>query len=200
MKFFTIILILTLAPLLSLQAQSHSGFSLGLSTNYSPELQFYEDSFSNSRSFNLHASYFDKDYTRMEYSFQYSRGFDSSVSYVAGLSAAVVIQLSDQLRLKPGVGIQEFKMADRSCRTTLRTVLDSIFDISDTCSDDVHASFTGFTNLEYQLTEPFSFFIQTTYRTFLSSVGHETGGGSETDHSFYSSGFSLGGGFRVYFW
>jgi len=148
----------------------------------------------------------------MEYSFLYSRGYDAAVSYVIGLSAAAVFQITDDLRLKPGVGIQEFKMADRSCRTTWRSILDTIFDVDNKCSDDTHASFIGFISLEYQLADPFSLFLQTTYRAVLSSVRKESsvetvgpnGETSErtyytTDRSLYNSGLSAGLGFRIYF-
>lgn len=140
----------------------------------------------------------------MEYSLHYARGFDSSVSYVAGLSASAVFQLTDNIRVKPGLGIQEFKMADRNCRTTWRTILDSIFDLENQCSDDVHASFIGFTNLEYQISDPFSLFLQLSYRTILSNVREESGTDPideyDTDHSFYGSGFGFGAGIRIYLW
>lgn len=199
MKFTPVFIVFILLQTLPIQAQTHSGFSLGVSGSYSPDLQFYNDSFTKSQSLNFQASYFDSDYTRMEYGLNYSRGFDSTVSYVFGLTAAAVFQLTDQMRLKPGIGVQEFKMADRSCRTTWRTVLDSIFDIDSSCSDDVHASFIGFANLEYQLTEPVSVFLQTTYRTMLSNVRRENVTGSATEHSFYSSGMSFSAGIRFYF-
>lgn len=214
MKFISIFILLNVLPILSIQAQTHSGFSLGVSGSFSPDLQFYDGTFTNSQTLNFQASYFNEDYTRIEYGFQYARGFDSSVSYVTGLSAAAVFQISDQIRFKPGIGVQEFKMADRSCRTTWRTILDSVFDVSNSCSDDVHASFIGFTTLEYQLREPASIFLQATYRTMLSSVRRETGteiitgpGGSSiertnynSDKSFYSSGVSFGVGIRFYLW
>ena len=214
MKFYTILSTILLIPLLSVEAQTHSGFSFDLSGSFSPELRFYDDNFGNSSAIHFRGSYFDRDYTRMEYSLQYARGFDSAVSYVAGLSASAVFQVTDKIRIKPGLGIQEFKMADRSCRTTWRTILDSIFDLDDQCSDDVHASFIGFTNLEYKLAEPFSFFLQMSYRTILSSVNKETGtelitgpnGESiertnyATNHSFYGSGFGFSAGLRIYLW
>ncbi len=197
----------------SIQAQTHSGFSFGVSGSFSPDLQFYDGNFTNSQSLNFQASYFDADYTRMEYGFQYARGFDSSVSYVTGLSAAALFQITDQIRFKPGIGVQEFKMADRSCRTTWRSILNTIFDVNNECHDDSHTSFIGFISMEYQLAESFSLFLQTTYRTILSSVRQETGvellegpnGGTiertsyTTDRSFYRGGVSTGIGFRVYF-
>jgi len=204
MKFYTILSAILLIPLLSVEAQTHSGFSFDLSGSFSPELQFYYDSFVNSSAMHFRGSYFDKDYTRMEYSLHYARGFDSSVSYVAGLSASAVFQLTDNIRFKPGAGIQEFKMADRNCRTTWRTILDSIFDLDDQCSDNIHASFIGFTNLEYQISEPFSLFLQLSYRTILSNVREESGTGSngvyDTEHLFYGSGFGFGAGIRIYLW
>lgn len=214
MKFYTILSAILLIPLLSVEGQTHSGFSFDLSGSFSPELRFYDDNFGTSSAVHFRGSYFDQDYTRMEYSLQYARGFDTSVSYVLGLSASAVFQLNDNIRVKPGLGIQEFKMSDRSCRTTWRTVLDSIFDVDDQCSDDVHASFIGFTNLEYQLSEPFSFFLQMSYRTILSNVSEEsgteiiTGPNGEsiertnytTDHSFYGSGFGFSTGIRIYLW
>lgn len=212
MKFHYFLLLFILIPLFEAAGQSHSGFSLSLTGSYAPNLTVNDRNFANNRSIGLQASYFDEDYTRMEYSFLYSRGYDAAVSYVIGLSAAAVFQIIDDLRLKPGLGVQDFKMADRSCRTTWRSILDTIFDVDNKCSDDTHASFIGFISLEYQLADPFSLFLQTTYRAVLSSVRQESsvetvgpnGETSErtyytTDRSLYNSGLSAGLGFRIYF-
>ncbi|WP_069133421.1 hypothetical protein [Rhodohalobacter halophilus] len=213
MKFRYFLLLLMVTPLYEAAGQSHSGFSLSVTGSYAPTLTIYTDDIQNSASIGIQASYFDEDYTRMEYGFHYSRGYNNSVSYLMGLSAAAVFQITDGLRLKPGLGVQEFKMADRSCRTTWRSILDTIFDVDKQCRDDSHTSFIGFISLEYQLAEPFSLFLHTTYRTILSSVRKETetvlleGPNGETvertnyttDRSFYGSGTAVGAGFRIYF-
>lgn len=93
MKFYTLLSAILLIPLLSVEAQSHSGFSFDLSGSFSPKLRLYEGNFGNSSAVLIQGSYFDKDYTRMEYSLQYVRGFDSAVSYVLGLSAAALVSV-----------------------------------------------------------------------------------------------------------
>lgn len=211
-RFFLLIVLLTLFPLTS-TAQSNSPVGISLSSDFFPTFQLHEDRFSGSSVYSLQLSYYDRDSSRMEYILHYSRGYDQSISHSVGLSAAYVIDLSDRLFLKPGIGLDGYKLKNRSCRTSFRSILNKLFDVYEPCDDDVHTSFNPFLTLELQLSEPFSLFIRTSYRLMLSStryvketITETTPNGLEIErevhgskNSVYGAGYEVGLGIRLSF-
>lgn len=212
MRIFLLLAVLILVPLSS-AAQYNSQIGFSINNDFFPGFTLHEDRFPGSSVYTLQLSYYEPDYTRLEYSLHYSRGYHQSVTYSAGFSAAYVIQLSDQFILKPGLGLDSYKLKDRTCRISFRLVMNSLFDVYEPCDDDVHASFNPFVTMKLELAEPLSIFVQTSYRAMLSSTDYvkgtitETGpnGGkiereiSGTKHSFYGAGLGVGFGIRINF-
>lgn len=212
MKIILLWAALILVPLSS-AAQYGSQVGFSINNDFFPGFILHEDRFPGSSVYTLQLSYYEPDYTRLEYALHYSRGYHQSVTYSAGFSAAYVIRLSDRFILKPGLGLDSYKFKDRSCRISIRSVLNSLFNIDEPCDDDVHASFNPFVTMELELAEPFSFFVQTSYRMMLSSTGYvketftETGPNgreiereiSGTKHSFYGAGIGVGFGIKINF-
>lgn len=203
-------LILLLIPqVMEAQDQVQRGFSLQKS--HFPDFQLDDTQLSPGSAYSLQFSYHDADYTRMEYRFHYTRGYDSSVSYSYGVSAAAVFPLSDHLFLKPGIGADRYLMADRECKSFVRAFLHSVFDTSDNCSDDLHSSFNPFIALEIKFSSPISVFIQTSYSMMHSNTVHKTETVTETypdgskynfdryesKNSLYGAGFGIGIGLRI---
>jgi hypothetical protein len=199
MKSICLLAITILFIPLSLSAQDDSNLGVGIQTDLFPGFQLLDNHFTYSRAYTLQLSFYDTRYTRLEYGVLYTRGYHHSISYSAGINAAYRVYLSDQFILKPGIGLDGYKLADRTCRTSIRSILDNIFNTGDTCTDDVHASFSPFIELEWRLVQPLSVYAQTTYRAMLSSTNVSDESGFGTDHSFYGSGTGFGFGIRLYF-
>ena len=190
------VLTILLIPL-SLSAQDDSYLGAGIQTDLFPGFQLLDNHFTYSRAYTLQLSFYDTRYTRLEYGVRYTRGYHQSISYSAGINAAYRVYLSDQFILKPGIGLDGYKLSDRTCRTSIRSILDNIFNKGDSCTDDVHASFSPFIELEWRILKPLSVYVQSVYRAMLSSTNVSDESGS--DHSFYGSGTGFGIGMRVNF-
>ncbi len=194
-------------------SQVHSGAGVSFKSDHFPEFRLHDNQFTGSSAYTLQFTFFDRDYTRMEYGLHYTRGYDAAISYSAGFSAAYVIMLTERFFLKPGLGLDGYKMKNRTCRTPFRSVMNRVFNVHEPCPDDVHTSFNPFLIMELKISEPVSFFFQTTYRAMLSSVDvsdqNATGHGGDanspgvpsqkTEHSFYSAGSGFGFGLRIHF-
>lgn len=203
-------LILILTPqVMKAQDQAERGFSF--QTSHFPDFRVDDSQFSPGAAYSLQFSYHDVDYSRMEYRFHYTRGYDSSVSYSYGVSAAAVFPLSDHLFLKPGVGADRYLMADRGCKSFARAVFHSVFDASDNCNDDLHSSINPFIALEIKFRSSISVVLQSSYRMMLSNKMHKIETVTETapdgseykndrfksKNSFYSAGFGIGVGLKI---
>jgi hypothetical protein len=197
-RVFLFILTILLIPL-SLSAQDDSYLGVGIQTDLFPGFQLLDDHFTDSRAYTLQLTFYDARYTRLEYGVRYTRGYHQSISYSAGMNAAYRVNLSDQFTLKPGIGMDGYKLADRTCRTSIRSILDNIFNVGGPCTDDVHASFSPFIELEWRMVKSISVYAQTEYRAMLSSTHVSNESGSSTDHTFYGSGTRFGIGIRLNF-
>ncbi|WP_234567518.1 hypothetical protein [Rhodohalobacter sp. 614A] len=205
-------MLLVIVPLSGI-AQHHSPIGVSIYSDFFPGFKLHKNRFTGSSVYSLQLSFYDRDYTRMEYTLHYSRGYDSSISHSVGLSAAYVIGLSNRFLLKPGLGLDGYKLTDRSCHTTFRSILNKIFDIYEPCDDDIHTSFNPFLAFEARLSEHLSLFIRTSYRLMLSSTDYvketitETAPNGEeitrdihgTEHSVYGAGYGIGMGLRINF-
>jgi len=197
----------------NLFAQDSSGFGFSLGSDYFNELLVNETSYSSAKTVTYELSFYDYDYTRLEYSLNHTRGYNSDISYSYGFSAAYILQLSPSITLKPGIGIDGFKMIDRQCKSVMGSFFRNLFNTDDQCIDDVHASFMPFLETNIQIAKPLSVYLKTGYRTFLSSVHSEVPAADESptdignknrtrlksDHSFYGSGLGFGAGLRIDF-
>lgn len=194
-------------------AQEHSRIKLSLNSDFFPEFRIHEAEYTPSSAYGFQLSFYDMYYTRLKYSFHYARGYHRSVSYSAGLSAGYVISLSDRFSLTSGLGVMEYKMKDRTCQISFRSIMNTLFDVYEPCSDDSHVSFNPFLTAELKISEPFSILIQANYRAMLSNVRYleETytesrpNGGTieheiyETKNSFYGAGLGIGIALRINF-
>jgi hypothetical protein len=201
-------LILLLTPQV-MEAQDQAERGLSFQTSHFPDFRVDDSQFSPGSAYSLKFSYHDVDYSRMEYRFHYTRGYDSSVSYSYGVSAAAVFPLSDHLFLKPGVGADRYLMADRVCKSFVRAVLHSVFDTSDNCNDDLHSSINPFIALEIKFSSSISVVLQSSYRMMLSNTMHKIETETAPDgneykydrfkskNSFYSAGFGIGVGLKI---
>lgn len=213
MKKIVLLIVFVVGFSAGVQAQEESRIGLSINSDFFPEFRIDEAEYTPSSAYGFQLSFYDMNYTRLRFSFHYARGYHQSVSYTAGLSAGYVISLSDRFSLTPGLGVMEYKMADRTCRFSFRSVMNTLFDVYESCPDDSHVSFNPFLEAELKLSEPFSILIQANYRAMLSNVRHlnetqtETlpGGGTierefyETENSFYGSGFGIGVALRINF-
>lgn len=215
MKFRYLIMafFLLLPFLLSAQDQEAPPFGLSLHGGLFPEFTLNDNQFSESSFFDLRAHLYDQKNTRLEFTLNYSRGYHPSVSYSYGLSAGYRFRLGDSGVLKTSFGIENYKLRDRECRSTVRTILNALFDVDDSCSDDVHASFNPAVALEVNITGPVWLVFEATYRAMLSSTEYEketvvetTPDGTDrvvtergTEHAFYGAGLGLGTGIRINF-
>lgn len=214
MKTRLFIILLILFPVfLSAQSQETSRLGLSVHRGLFPSFSLDESEFSGSSVFDLRAHFYDVSHSRLEYTLNYKRGYHPSVSYSYGLSAGYRIKLGDRGVLKPAFGIENYKLRDRECRSAVKTILNALFDVDDSCSDDVHASFNPSVALEMNISGPVWIVLDVTYRAMLSSTSYvketitETApDGSErenkirgTEHSFYGAGFGAGTGIRINF-
>jgi hypothetical protein len=192
-------------------AQDDSRIGFSVNSGFSPAFQIHEAEFTPGYTYGFQLSFYDSDFTRLRYAFYYSRGYHRSVSYSAGLSAGYVISMADWFSLTPGLGVTDYKMKDRTCRTSLRSILNTLFDVNESCPDDSHVSFNPFLAAELKLSEPFSILLQVNYHVMLSNVRHLKEIQTETlpdgttiereiyesGNSFYSGGIGLGIGFKI---
>lgn len=171
LALFTLFLIPSAAS-----GQGESRFSLSLQTGLMPDFQLTgEAPATGSTAYGIELAFDDRDYSRMRYAFSYSRGYHSTVSYAAGLSAGVVIPFTGRLSLEPGIEVANFRMKDRQCRTSFRTILNALFDAYDSCEDDSHISYRPYLATEWKLSEPLSILFRTDYRFMMSHTWQTTG-------------------------
>lgn len=179
-------------------AQEDSRIVLSINSGFFPEFRIHEAEYTPSSAYSFQLSFYDMDDTRLRYSFHYARGYHRSVSYSAGLSAGYVIPLSDRFSLTPGLGVMNYKMADRTCRISFRSIMNTIFDVDESCPDDSHGSLNLFLSSEIKITEPFSIFLQTGYRIMHNSIRmlertETLPGGGTIERKFYKRENSLHG-------
>lgn len=213
MKFTFIIVVVCSFVSATSFAQQAPEFSLSLHGGLFPEFTIHDDDFTESTVLDFRAHMFDKHNTRLEYTLNFSLGYDPSVFYSYGISAGVPIQLGDRGVLKPGFGLENYKLKNRECSSTVRTILNALFNVDDPCSDDVHASFNPSLALEMNIAGRVWIVFDATYRAMLSST-HEVRETitetypdgterefdiSETRHSFYGAGLGFGTGIRINF-
>ncbi|REL24617.1 hypothetical protein DYD21_17275 [Rhodohalobacter sp. SW132] len=210
--FFIGLILFWMAPL-SAHAQEYSTFGISVGTDYFSELLVHEHRYTGASTLSIELSFYDFDYTRLEYSLNHTRGYNPDISYTYGFSAAYVLPLSGSVTLKPGLGIDGFKMSDRECKSFVRSFFRNVFNTDDHCLDDVHASFMPFMKAEIRVANPLAIYLKSGYRTFLSSVHREVSAGDvsstdnhteqntrlKTDHSFYGSGLGFSAGLRIDF-
>lgn len=212
-RFFVTVLFLLIPFLLTAQNREEPEFGLSLHGGLFPEFTLDGNEFAESPIFDLRAHLYDQKHTRLEYTLNYTRGYHPSVSYSYGLSVGYRLRLGDSGVLKTSLGIENYKLRDRECRSTVRTILNAIFDVDDSCSDDVHASFNPAAALEVNIAGSVWFVAEATYRLMLSSTAYEkeriletTPDGTDRmvtergiDHALYGAGFGLGTGIRINF-
>ncbi|MCC5907394.1 MAG: hypothetical protein JJU13_14375 [Balneolaceae bacterium] len=116
MKKIVLLIALVAAVSTGVQAQKDSRIGLSINSDFFPEFRIHDTDFTHSSAYGFQIAFYDMDYTRLRYSFNYARGYHQSVSYSAGLSAGYVISVTDRFYLTPGLGIMEYKMA--SCLIT----------------------------------------------------------------------------------
>lgn len=214
MKYYWAITILYIVTIpLSGLAQNHPKAGVSIIQDHFSKFQIHENNYLGSTAYTLKASFYDPDYTRLEYSLHHTRGYGSSVAYSYGFSAAYVIRFTDQFYLKPGLGLDGYKMKERECKSVIRSIISTLFNTNDYCDDDVHASFNPFVEMELKVNESISIVAATNYRAMLSStaVVEETVVENEhkgrviqyqnkgTKHTFYKAGISFGMGLRINF-
>src|SRR5690625_7539094 len=92
----------------------------------------------------------------------------------------------------------EYKMKDRNCQISFRSIMNTLFDVYEPCSDDSHVSFNPFLTAELKISEPFSILIQANYRAMLINVRYleETytesrPNGSTIEHEIYETKNSI---------
>lgn len=182
-----------LAPA-GLLAQSESRIGLSFGSEYIPALSIEGSDFNPGAAYEFQLYFYDASVTRLHVGLHYSRGYHSSISYSAGLSAGYVISLSDRLTLTPGLEITDFKMSERNCRTSFRSVLNTIFDADDPCVDNSHISFNPNLTATFSISGPFSLNLQAGYRTMLSNMHREKErvsepipGGGSIERTYYES-------------
>ncbi len=213
MKKIVFLIAFTVGISAGVHAQEESKIGLSINSDFFPEFRIHEAEYIPSSAYGFQLSFYDMDYTRLRYSFHYARGYHRSVSYSAGLSAGYVIYLSSRVLLTPGIGVMEYKMEDRTCRISFRSVMNMLFNVYESCPDDSHVSFNPFLETEVKLSEPISIMLQVNYRAMLSNVRHlretytetQPDGGTieyeihETNNSFYGAGLGIGIALRINF-
>lgn len=211
MKKIVLLIAFTVGISAGVDAQEDSRIGLSINSDLFPEFRIHETDFNHSSAYGFQISFYDMDYTRLKFSFHYARGYHRTVSYSAGLSAGYVISLSDRFSLTPGLGVMNYKMADRTCRISFRSIMNTIFDVDESCPDDSHGSLNLFLSSEIEIAEPFSIFFQTGYRIMHNSVRMlertetETlpGGGTierkfyKRENSLHGTGFEFGIGIKI---
>lgn len=213
LRFFITILVLLIPCLLAAQGRDVQKVGLSFNRGLFPEFTLDGNQFAESSVFDLRAHFYDQKNTRLEYTLNYTRGYHSSISYSYGFSAAYRFHVGDVGVLKTSLGIENYKLRDRECRSTVRTILNVLFEVEDSCSDDAHASFNPAVALEVNITGPLWLVFETTYRAMLSRTDYEEEfvletrpDGTErvvtqrgTDHALYGAGLGVGAGIRVNF-
>jgi len=213
LRFFITILVLLIPCLLAAQGRDMPKVGLNFHRGLFQEFTLDGNQFAESSIFDLRAHFYDQKNTRLEYTLNYTRGYHPSISYSYGFSAAYRFHVGDVGVLKTSLGIENYKLRDRECRSTVRTILNVLFEVEDSCSDDVHASFNPAVALEVNITGPVWLVFETTYRAMLSSTEYEEKVVLETrpdgtervvtqrgiDHAFYGAGLGVGAGIRVNF-
>lgn len=206
------LLIFLVLPILA-HTQNLDRTSISFQNDYFRNFQIDEGQYPSSSAYTIKLSYYNSDYTRLEYSGHYSSGYHKSVSYSTGLAAAYVIHATDRFSLKPGLGLETYRMEDRNCKSIIRGILMTILNSEDDCSDDVHTSINPSMEIEMMMGTAFSLFVESSYRLMLSSVGYvkdtKTGSTPEgeeyeykvtgTRNSIYGAGLGIGIGLRINF-
>ncbi|WP_340106571.1 hypothetical protein [Rhodohalobacter sp. 8-1] len=194
-------------------AQEKSRFGLSFERDQLRNFRIDNRTFNESRSYTIRFSFFENNYTNIEYSLHHTRGYDEFVAYSFGLSAAYVISIADDVVLKPGISFDAFKLKDRKCKSFMKSMFRAVFDVDDNkCDDDQHTSFTPQLTAEISISDPVSIFFRTDYRLMYSIVEYEevvteissSGEPSNvkrygTDHSFYGAGIGFGAGLKYNF-
>lgn len=194
-------------------AQEMSRFGLSFERDQLRNFKIDNENYRESRSYTFRFSFYENKVTNIEYSLHHTRGYDESVAYSFGLSAAYVLTLSEDVLLKPGLSFDAYKLKDRKCNSLVKTVIRSVFDIDDSkCDDDQHTSFTPRLTAEIKISDPMSLVFRTDYRFMYSIVEYEevvteissSGVPSNvqvygTDNSFYGAGIGFGAGLRYNF-
>jgi hypothetical protein len=195
------------------QAQEKNRFGLSIERDQLRNFRIDNSKNSESTSYTFRFSFYEVKYTNIEYSLHHTRGYDESISYSFGFAAVYVLRLSDDVLLKPGISIDAFKLRDRKCKSFMKSVIRSVFDVDDSkCDDDQHTSFTPQLTAEITISDPISIFFRTDYRLMYSIVDYEDevaennidGDQSNvqdrgTKHSFYGAGIGFGAGVRYNF-
>ena len=194
-------------------AQETSRFGLSFERDQLRNFRIYNENYRKSRSYTIRFSFYEYKYTNIEYSLHHTRGYDESVAYSFGLSAAYVLKLSEDVLLKPGLSFDAYKLKDRKCNSFVKSVIRSVFDIDDgKCDDDQHTSFTPRLSAEIKISDPVSLVFRTDYRFMYSIMDYETEKETfnadtlstdaqrrGTDHSIYGAGIGFGAGVRYNF-
>jgi len=195
----------------TVHAQSENQIGVMLHTGYFPELRIHDSHFSPSMAYGLQVYYYDADYTRLRFGFHYARGYHRSVSYSPGFSVGYVIPLSKTVSLTPEIGLMNYKMEDRTCRVSFRSIMNTLFNVYEPCPDDSHGSINLFVSSEIEIAGPFSIFFRTGYRFMHSSVRRLVDTETETlpsgvtitreyhktENSFFGTGLEFGVGIKI---
>lgn len=196
------------------QAQEKSRFSLSFERDQLRNFRIDNQKYNESRSYTFRFSFFDEKYTNIEYGLHHTRGYNESVTYSFGLSAAYVLPITEDIVLKPGISFDAFKLKDRKCTSFMKSIVGSVFGMNNAAEYDQHTSFTPQITAEISISKPMSVFFRSDYRFMHSIVKYErdvndtnpdgeqtkvNGQKSETDHSFYGAGIGFGAGLRYNF-
>lgn len=195
------------------QAQDKSRFGLSFERDQLRNFKIDNENYRESRSYTFRFSFYENTYTNIEYSLHHTRGYDESVAYSFGFSAAYVVTLADDILLKPGLSLDAYKLKGRKCNSFMNSVIRSVFNIDDSkCDDDQHTSFTPRLTAEIKISDPMSLVFRTDYRFMYSVFEYEeviteinsSGEPSNvqihgTGHSFYGAGIGFGAGLRYNF-
>ncbi|MEX2398258.1 MAG: hypothetical protein WD491_14570 [Balneolales bacterium] len=202
MNKYWVILFIMICPHI-LHAQDFSPVSIGLSSDYHPDLRLIKSHHPNSSAFALKLAYLERKYSHVEVGGNFRWGYHELVSFSYGFSFAYEIPVFQGLNVKPGFSLDKFKMEENLGEFFIGGYFDG----------NRHESVKFYAEVETGLSNSISFVVQTGYRFFRSQVEvvKEMATGTtprgdeytypvmEEKQLYYGAGLNIGFGLKYHF-